>query len=290
MNYSIPNVNRTTFLPPVHKYYNFNYKQRVIVTTFTLLGVVFAGFFLMIFLCYKNTPIVKSSNYNLSITQLMFHLLLSMILGLKTSPQLQLYCVLYAILECYLLKFIIFIHIVKTTQLVTIFKSKRKNDRSACVRVKKIMFPVIYFVINISITVSAVIRFKIKYIVSSTENCLYKFCNIEDCLFIGITSTVLLSIFCSIKAFQVRRIPANFNETYCIFLGMFATTITLLVLIPLEASFRKVDQTVFVQSCVIFCVNNTLLAISYGYKAHIILFQKQETKEAFQQMTRKTIK
>ena len=134
------------------------------------------------------------------------------------------------------------------------------------------MFPVIYFVINISITVSAVIRFKIKYIVSSTENCLYKFCNIEDCLFIGITSTVLLSIFCSIKAFQARRIPANFNGTYCIFLGTFATTITLLVLIPLEASFRKVGQTVFVQSYVIFCMNNTLLAISYGYKACIILF------------------
>ena len=291
MDYSIPNVNRTACLPPVYKYYNMNYKQRVIVTTFTLLGVAFAGFFLMVFLRYKNTPLVKSSNYNLSITQLMFHLLLNLILGQKTLPQLKLHCVLYAIVECYLLKFIISIHIVKTTQLVTIFKSKRKIDRNACVRVKEIMFPVIYFVINISITVSALIRFKIKYIVSSTENCLYKFCNIEDYLFIGITTTVLLSIFCSIKAFQARRIPANFNETYCIFLGMFATTITLLVLIPLEASFRKVGQTVFVQSCVIFCMNNTLLAISYGYKARIILFQKHKnTKEAFQQMTRKTIK
>ena len=135
------------------------------------------------------------------------------------------------------------------------------------------MFPVIYFVINISITVSALIRFKIKYIVSSTENCLYKFCNIEDYLFIGITTTVLLSIFCSIKAFQARRIPANFNETYCIFLGMFATTITLLVLIPLEASFRKVGQTVFVQSCVIFCMNNTCLQLVMDIKHALYYFK-----------------
>ena len=293
MNYSIPNVNQTKCLPPVYKYYKLNDKQRVIITTFTLLGVVFAGFFLMIFLCYKNTPLVKSSNYHLSITQLIFHLSLNLILGLKTLPQLKLHCVLYAIVECYLLKFIISIHVIKTTQLVTIFKSKRKIDRSACVRVKEIMFPVIYFVINIFITVSAVIEFKIKYTVSSTENSLYeyKFCNMEDYLFIGIATIVLLSIFCSIKAFQARRIPANFNETYCIFLGMFATTIILLVLIPLEASFRKVGRTVFVQSCVVFCINNILLSITYGHKARVILFQKRKnTKKAFQQSTLKTIK
>ena len=290
MNYSIPNENQTS-LPPVYKYYKLSDRQRVIVTTFTLLGVVFAGFFLIIFLSYKNTPLVKSSNYHLSITQLMFHLLLNLILSLKTLPQLKLHCVLYAIVECYLLKFIISIQIIKTTQLVTIFKSKVKIARSACVRAKEFMFPVIYLIINIFITVSAVIKFKFKYIVSLTENSPYKFCNMEDYLFMGIFTTILLSIICSIKAFQARKIPANFNETYCIFLGTFATTIILLVLIPLEASFRKVGQTVFVQSCVVFCINNILLSISYGYKARIIIFQKRKnTKEAFQQLTLKTVK
>ena len=184
----------------------------------------------------------------------MFHLLLNLILGLKTLPQLKLHCVLNAIIECCLLKFIISIHIIKTTQLVTIFKSN-------------------------------------KYIVSLTGNSLYKLCNMEDYLFIGIFATILLSIICSIKAFQSRKIPANFTETkHCIFLGIIATTIILLVLIPLEVSFRKVGQF-FVQSCLIFCMDNTLLSITYGYKARIILSQKRKnTKEAFQKFTLKTIK
>ena len=176
----------------------------------------------------------------------MFHFLLNLILGLKTLPQLKLHCVLYAIIECCLLKFIISIHIIKTTQLVTIFKSKGKIDVSACVRAKEFMFPVIYLIIDIFITVSAVIKFKFKYIVSLTGNSLYKFCNMEDYLFIGIFATILLSIICSIKAFQSRKIPANFTETkHCIFLGIIAATIILLVLIPLEASFRKVGQFLY---------------------------------------------
>lgn len=64
---------------------------------------------------------------------------------------------------------------------------------------------------------------------------------------------------------------------------MFTTTILLLLLIPLNASFSRNDQRIFVNSVMIYSTNMVLISTVYGYKIHIILFQRHlNTKEAFQ--------
>ena len=71
---------------------------------------------------------------------------------------------------------------------------------------------------------------------------------------------------------------------------MFTTTILLLLSIPLSASFKRDGQKIFVNSVMIYSANIALISIAYGYKIHIILFQKHlNTKEAFQKIMLESI-
>ena len=71
---------------------------------------------------------------------------------------------------------------------------------------------------------------------------------------------------------------------------MFTTTVLLVFSIPLNGSFRHDGQKTFVNSFVIYCANMALISIAYGYKIHIMLFQKhRNTKEAFQRSMRQAM-
>ena len=53
---------------------------------------------------------------------------------------------------------------------------------------------------------------------------------------------------------------------------------------------KKYGQKIFVNSIVIYCANMALLSIAYGYKIHILLFEKhRNTKEVFQRCMRKAM-
>ena len=95
----------------------------------------------------------------------------------------------------------------------------------------------------------------------------------------------ILSLICSFQPFVARKLPANFNETYYIFLGMFTSALLFGVSFPLDATFNKDGRKIFVNSCMIYSINMALVSITYGYKIVIILFQKHEnTKEVFQKI------
>ena len=112
----------------------------------------------------------------------------------------------------------------------------------------------------------------------------------ESYFYIDVASVIILSVVCSVQAFMARKLPANYNETYYIFLGMFTTTNLLTLSIPLDASFNKDGQKMFVNSLVIYSANMALISIAYGYKIHIMLFQKhRNTKEAFQKIMQKAM-
>lgn len=113
----------------------------------------------------------------------------------------------------------------------------------------------------------------------------YQYCNMNVYLNVDILFLMTLTLVCSIQSFWARKLPANFNETYYIFLGMFTSVILTALYFPLNASFTKGGQKIFVNSCIIFSINMSLMIITYGYKIVIILFQKDKnTKEVFQKI------
>ena len=106
----------------------------------------------------------------------------------------------------------------------------------------------------------------------------YYYCNMTSYFYADTSSLIILSIICSVQLFLARKLPANFNETYYIFLGMFTTTILLVLSIPQNGSFDHDGQKIFVNSIVIYCSNMALISIAYGYKIHILVFQKDRKR------------
>ena len=200
---------------------------------------------------------------------------------------------MHSISEGYLLRFIMSIYIVKTNQLLKIFKSSAKIKRSICSALKEASFSIVYICANGFITVIYLtLHHKYEYGIYQTKDPLlkYNYCNMAFYSYIDTSFVVILSMICSVQVFLARKLQSNFNETYYIFLGMFTTTILLVFSIPLNGSFSNDGQNIFVNSVVIYCANMALISIAYGYKIHIMLFQKhRNTKEAFQRRMREAM-
>ena len=245
------------------------------------------------FLFYKNTPIVKSSNLTLSVSQVILHLLISFHLGMTIFEQKKWICFTHSILGGYLLRSIMSIYIVKTNQLRKIFKSSVKIEQSIGSALKEASFSMVYICANGFITAVYLTLFhKYEYGTYQAEDPLfrYNYCDMTSYFYVDTSFVIILSIICSVQAFLARKLPSNFNETYYIFLGMFTTTILLVLSIPLNGSFSHDGQKMFVNSIVIYCANIALISIAYGYKIHIMLFRKhRNTKEAFQRNMRKAM-
>ena len=191
-----------------------------------------------------------------------------------------------------MLKFILSIYLIKTEQLLTIFRSLIHVKRGAFVTWKEIFFPSIYLIINILITITIFIEYKFKYgILENKEELIrYQFCNMTIYDNIDLFLVMFLSLVCCIQSFLARKLPANFNETYYIFLGMFTTNILLLLSFPLAASFKRDGHRIFVNSFIVYSVNMSLVTIAYSYKVFIMLFQKEKnTKQAFLEMRKQYI-
>ena len=146
--------------------------------------------------------------------------------------------------------------------------------------------------LNILVSLTLFMEYKFKYGIMQTENIYlrYRYCSTDALFYAENGSLILLAIICSTQSFMARALPANFNETFYIFLGMFTTTIFLLLLLPLDATFNKDGQRVFVNSCVFYFVNIALVSSTYGYKVHILLFDKgKNTNKAIQENTLQAI-
>ena len=286
-------ANQTQCLPFVYQYFELSDMEQVIAAILCFMGSLYTSAYLGVLMYFRDTPVVRSSNLKLSVFQMVLHLLVNAQVALTFFKQIHYVCIMHSLLGGYLLRLIMAIYIIKTNQLLTIFQSDTKIHRSVCLKFKEIMFPAIYLTANIFIsTVFLTVYSKFEYGVLEVKSTTlkYNFCSMETYFHVDVALVILLSIICSVQAFIARKLPANFNETYYIFLGMFTTTILLLLSIPLNASFKRDGKKIFVNSVMIYSANMALISIAYGYKIHIMLFQKHlNTKEAFQRIMLESI-
>lgn len=284
---SLPNANKTQCIPFSYLYFTITFEQNILVMALSLVGGLYTLTYLLIFLYYKSTPFVKSSNLPLSFIQILFHFLLNGEFGftmLRQTCNLNLW---QSIMGGYALKTIMSIYIIKTNQLITIFQSNTVIKKTVLFRLKEITLPAIYLTLNIFVTTILLSELKIDNEIFEIQTSLlrYKYCILDTYFYFDVISLVIMSVICSFQAFRARKLPANYNETYYIFLGMFTTTILLLVSIPLNASFDRGGQKRFAHSCIIYCTNIALISITYGYKIFIMIFQKERnTTESFQKI------
>ena len=286
------NKNRTICLPFQYDYYIISATQNILAILCAVTGALYISFILATFLYYRKTPIVKSFNFTLSVIQLLFHLSMISHVLITMCEQRYHICMLHSLAGGYILKLIMSIYIIKTNQLLTVFSSIRKLKRTKFLQLKESFFPIVYMSLNILVSLTLFMEYKFKYGIMYTENIYlrYRYCSMDELLYAENGSLILLALICSTQSFMARALPANFNETFYIFLGMFTTTIFLLLSLPLDATFNKDGQRIFVNSCVFYFINIALVSFTYGYKVHIIFFNKgRNTSKAIQENTLQAI-
>ena len=284
---SLPNFNNTQCIFYQYKNYKIDYAKVKTALILTTLGAAYTSSYLIIFIIFKDTILIKSSNFQLSVTQLILHACLNLQLIETVLEQKKLVCHIHMLVWGYLLKGIISIYIIKINQLLAIFNSQVHIHRTKLATFQEIVAPCTYVIFNLIITLYIQIaRGEYAIYVNKKQFVKYHFCYHQTSLYFEILSVIILSMVAAIKAFVARKLPNNFNETSYIFLGMFTNNILLLLMIPLDASWNSDGRVVFADSLMIFSINSVTLTITYGYKIYILLFCKEKNqKEHFQRQT-----
>ena len=284
---TVANYNQTKCLSFQYQFYTINLTHKMLALILPIFGVSYTLFILCVFLCYRKTPVVKSSNFPLSVIQLLLHMVLNIHLIITYFGQSYSICMVHVVAGGYILKLILSIYIIKTNQLLTIFQSKVRVERTYFVKAKELFYPFVYIITNIFVNIVLLTQFRFEYGIYEVRFSLtrYQYCSMNIYMNADILLLTILSLICSFQSFLARKLPANFNETYYIFLGMFTSALLFGVSFPLDATFNKDGRKIFVNSCMIYSINMALVSITYGYKIVIILFQKHKnTKEVFQKI------
>ena len=298
---SMANQNQTECLHYKYDFFTPSKTKVDMVLVLSLSGFLYTVFFLSVFAIYRNTPVVKASNFLLSVIQLSIHAMLNMHIFISILPQVKIICIGNVIVGGYLLKLVIGIYIIKTNQLLSVFKSKTMLRRTVFLKLREMLIPGMFLTANSLLTLILFEEFNVSYGILKGKNGLvrYKYCNVSFQFYIDILSVISMSLICSIQAFCSRHLPANYNEAKYVTVAMFTSTIFLILSIPLDASLRSKGISILVDSYVIYCTNVAVLSITYGYKIFIILFQKEKniskyfqekTFQSFQQHAQKKVR
>ena len=199
---SMPNKNQTKCLKVQYHYFIISHSQQLTAIALSSVGIVYTLGFLAVFLFYKDTPIVKSSNLALSVSQLILHLIMSFHVGMAIFEQKKWICFMHSISGGYLLRFIMSIYIVKTNQLLKIFKSSAKINRSICSALKEASFPIVYICANGFITVIYLTLYhKYEYGIYQAKDPIlkYNYCNLATYFYIDTSFVITLSMICSVQ-------------------------------------------------------------------------------------------
>ena len=298
---SMANQNQTECLHYKYDFFTPSKTKVDMVLVLSLSGFLYTVFFLSVFAIYRNTPVVKASNFLLSVIQLSIHAMLNMHIFISILPQVKIICIGNVIVGGYLLKLVIGIYIIKTNQLLSVFQSKTMLRRTVFLKLREMLIPGMFLTANSLLTLILFEEFNVSYGILKGKNGLvrYKYCNVSFQFYIDILSVISMSLICSIQAFRSRHLPANYNEAKYVTVAMFTSTIFLILSIPLDASLRSKGISILVDSYVIYCTNVAVLSITYGYKIFIILFQKEKniskyfqekTYQSFQQHAQKKVR
>ena len=280
---SISNQNGTgcTELREVHLKIDTTYG--IIVVTLSGLGVIMSLAGVIIFLLFRDTPLVRSSNRELSIIQLMISTL-----GFLYP---LLYMIKPNIIICYakpLVFGVLFsisnsIIFTKADRLLRIFKMKYRIKRRSVTLMLSNKFQLLVVITTAGLAI-------LLCLMSFTYNppeLVQKIDRINfsihiECKNIAIAKNLLvaymglISITCIVYIIRSKNLPRQFREGRYIGLGMFVASLAWLFYLPISYSGQRKEMIDFA-FCLTVCISNaTLLSVIYFSKAWRILMHPEE--------------
>ena len=293
--HTTPNKNRTKCLKRFTVTIKTNDGYGLIIISFSLLGIIFTIFVLLLYAMKRKTPVVRSSKFNLSFMQLISHLVVFSLIYLFVGENTIIKCKIraYGISFFYIL--IIVLILTKITHVMRIFKANHKLTKSDIRYHKKVDLLLILICLSIFIVITAIshetqdhdLHEKIIDTNSINYHMVSK-CSNNYSLFPSVVYGLILQIICGIQSFRGRNVPSKYNEAKYISYAMFMSTILGLLLIFLKNSMTSYRSSTLLEAFIIIATNFTILALLHGFRVAVILFCKsQNTVEVFQESCRR---
>ncbi|NXS01927.1 GRM1 protein, partial [Oxylabes madagascariensis] len=250
-----PNADLTGCEPIPVKYLQWSNIESIVAVVFSCLGILVTMFVTLIFVLYRDTPVVKSSS-----RELCYIILAGIFLGYvcpftliakptTTSCYLQRLLVGLSSAMCYSAL------VTKTNRIARILAGSKKK---ICTRKPRFMSAWAQVVIA-SILISVQLTLVITLIILEPPMPILSYPSIKEVYLICNTSNLgvvapvgyngLLIMSCTYYAFKTRNVPANFNEAKYIAFTMYTTCIIWLAFVPIYfGSNYKIITTCFAVS------------------------------------------
>uniref|UniRef100_A0A8D0GM58 Glutamate metabotropic receptor 1 n=1 Tax=Sphenodon punctatus TaxID=8508 RepID=A0A8D0GM58_SPHPU len=250
-----PNADLTGCEPITVKCLQWNNIESIVAVVFSCLGILVTMFVTLIFVLYRDTPVVKSSS-----RELCYIILAGIFMGyicpftLIARP---------TVASCYLQRLLVGLSsamcysalVTKTNRIARILAGSKKK---ICTRKPRFMSAWAQVVIA-SILISVQLTLVVTLIIMEPPMPILSYPSIKEVFLICNTSNLgvvapvgyngLLIMSCTYYAFKTRNVPANFNEAKYIAFTMYTTCIIWLAFVPIYfGSNYKIITTCFAVS------------------------------------------
>ncbi|XP_057308221.1 uncharacterized protein LOC130646099 [Hydractinia symbiolongicarpus] len=247
----------------------------------SLTGLLWQVFVITVFVKFRKTPCVKSSNFVMSITQLItFAVFFPFYSYVTIEKPSFLICTVKPCVIGIILTFGISITLSKTQKLLFAFQAKTKLTRSALILTKatEVLILSLLLLIDCAIIAASYLQIKVEVREHPDNNVMkrYFYCSTDNNVLIHAVFLLCLSITCNVQGFRARKLPQNFNETKFILYGTFVFSLVMVMLFPLYYS-QQNPLTKAVLNLILPSIGILLLSIIlYGNKVFIILLHPEK--------------
>ena len=285
----MPDPNRTECIDLPEVNVSFRDSQAIALVVVAGIEFILVLFVLAIGFKYRNTPIVKSSNREMSVLFL-FGIIIGIVSGviLLARPT-PLMCYLDNPLHALYYTLCLSILVVKTNRLVRVFEFTFVSSRiSQLCNGKNAQFVILFFLNGIAIVLVTLwhvldppyVHVTIERLKSKHLGCREH----KETLGLALQGSLYayqlgLSVFCAYYAFKARNLPANFSEARYIAFAMYMQLLCSICYATLQNSVEGNFLTTF-SSAIIIISSFGFLVCMFAPKVYIILkFPEKNTAE-----------
>ncbi|XP_065642523.1 extracellular calcium-sensing receptor isoform X2 [Hydra vulgaris] len=268
-------------------YWNFKRNKllahQLIVLLFSAIGATTSIVFILTFVKMKSTLIVRSSNYEMSLIQMIMHLVMFILPLLAFGEEAEVKCITRIYLSSFLHVAIVTIVLAKVKRLVAVFSldihckisKKEMFFLRSKIGVLLLIFPCIFVTL---IFVAQNSKFKIY--VSDDIDTVEKYCDSGNFLVIYVCYVIALSLLCGFQSFKARNLPWKYNENVYIAYSLFLSNITMCIMLGLIQSNFDSSNKKFSYCLLTNIANLFLITILFSNKIKIIWMNPDKNSRA----------
>ncbi|XP_065680517.1 uncharacterized protein LOC136094496 [Hydra vulgaris] len=273
------NKNRTACILTFGVDLTFQCIEGIIITLIaafsTMIGLIIA----VTFILNRNTPVVKSSNFILSLTQILCYMLTSLLVPLLYISNNELFCYWRSFIISFLLITATSITYIKTRKYIYIFKTLIRFSKKEKLFSTSIDIMIMSFILIVQILLATILLVKSPPVLFSFLNyekkaIIYQ-CTGDSQLNSQVIYIGFILLICSIQSFYARNLPSYYNETLSITYSTGTSFLLLTCYFPIYYGKNDIKSRTTAVSILILTTNLILMTVLFTPKIIVIYFKPE---------------